>query len=573
MNMKPSTTISEMLSGRSIVVPNYQRAYSWDTDKGADRSSKQVNTFLTDLQDYVGSCSDTGYYIGHFLFEKLGDNKYAIVDGQQRLTTAVIFVAALYKRLLAVRQVDTVEALGDDLSAIYSSIVKRGIQYPFSTVEYDKNMFRDYVIDQTTKDRNGLDTVSKERIADAFDYFTWRLSGMAEGELLPLLHAIAEASCSAHVVEKESDAVQMFIFQNNRGKRPTNLEVIKAQLMYHVHLYAASVEERKSMLEEITSRFEEIYKSISQVEANIDEDSVLSYAINIHRNTLYGTNAKDFVNEELGKDGGIKFIQEFTRLLSACFKQITVFFDEEKKNMDYHALAVSGKKGVFLPIMIKAMLKGTEQGEMNGLARALEQISLRDRIIPTRADLISRLNNGFQEKGPDQDIVRDIIGRIILMKTHQGSWWRHWGDEALAHHLTTGGISHNTAKILLWKYENYLIKDGKSGYSLIRYSDIKNPHLEHIAPQTENQEENSGYCTYDDEFRRDYLNCLGNYLLTSGSHNMSLGNERFEKKRDSYKHLQQQIEVRDMTEDDKLWDKGKIDLRHENIVAFLKSVL
>ncbi|SNS12451.1 hypothetical protein SAMN06265364_14517, partial [Prevotella jejuni] len=50
--MESYTNISTLLAGKSISVPNYQRAYSWDTDS-SNKSHKQVNTFLSDLQDYV----------------------------------------------------------------------------------------------------------------------------------------------------------------------------------------------------------------------------------------------------------------------------------------------------------------------------------------------------------------------------------------------------------------------------------------------------------------------------------------------------------------------------------------
>lgn len=79
-----------MLSRKSIVVPNYQRAYSWETDL-TDKSQKQVNTFLSDLQDYVNSQTSTPYYLGHFLFKKNGEYCYDVIDGQQRLTTIIIF--------------------------------------------------------------------------------------------------------------------------------------------------------------------------------------------------------------------------------------------------------------------------------------------------------------------------------------------------------------------------------------------------------------------------------------------------------------------------------------------------
>ena len=86
--------------------------------------------------------------------------------------------------------------------------------YRFSTVSYDNQMFRDYVIDQTIHNRNEIDTVSKERIANAFDFFCNELADKTEEELLQLLEAMTKASCTTHVVKDESEAVQMFIFQN-----------------------------------------------------------------------------------------------------------------------------------------------------------------------------------------------------------------------------------------------------------------------------------------------------------------------------------------------------------------------
>ena len=46
-----------------------------------------------------------------------------------------------------------------------------------------------------------------------------------------MLKIVGAASCTTHTVKHESDAVQMFIFQNNRGKDPTELEIIKAEFM------------------------------------------------------------------------------------------------------------------------------------------------------------------------------------------------------------------------------------------------------------------------------------------------------------------------------------------------------
>ena len=107
----------------------------------------------------------------------------------------------------------------------------------------------------------------------------------------------------------------------------------------------------------------------------------------------------------------------------------------------------------------------------------------------------------------------------------------------------------------------------------MRFDDIDQPHLEHIAPQTENQEADNGYCQYDEDFYNHDLECLGNYLLLSGSHNISLSNGRFQIKRDSYTHLQQQLEVQRMTEQDQVWDKDKIRQRHTKIIDYLMEIL
>lgn len=568
--MELFTNISSMLSGKRIFVPNYQRAYSWETDL-TDKSPKQVNTFLSDLEDYANSQSSTPYFFGHFLFKKNGENSYDVIDGQQRLTTIIIFISALCRRLKEIERIEDIDDLSyidGDLFEFYENAIKSGFDYMFSTVKYDNQMFQDYVIDQRIHNRNGMDTISQKRIADSFDYFSNKFIGKTEEELLQLSDAIIKASCTFNVVTDECEAVQIFMFQNNRGKKPTNLEIIKAQFMYHIHLYAP-VEDKQHILNEITARFEHIYKSISKIEVSIDEDDVLNYTVKVYRNSLDDVSSTRFIDEELGKaDNCISFIREFTLQLAACFRQISSFMDEEKTNFTYHELLISAYHGIMFPFVIKAMLNGMPQEDMNELAKALEQIFLRHYIIGTKANLMWRLNDCFQTMGKN---AMPIVNHIQGMKT-RNDWYGYWNNDELLRALNKW-MYHDVAKLLLWKYENHLIQSGKAGYKLLRYDDIDQPHLEHIAPQTENTEENNGYCTYDEELKEQFLGCLGNYLLLSGSHNMSLSNSRFQIKRDSYNYLLQHKEVQKMTEQDLLWDKEKIRQRHSKIVDYLMEIL
>lgn len=553
--MDASTTINQMLSGNKIFVPTYQRAYSWE--------DKQTKQFLVDLQDYVESHTASSYYFGHFLFEDKGSRNFAIIDGQQRLTTITIFISAIYRRLE-----ELAGALSEDDVFLYGTLVKVGQTYRFSTVDYDNQLFRDYVINKVKTDRNGLETESQKRIVAAYDYFVSQLNTYDEESLHDILEAVVNATCTTHTVKDEAEAIQMFIFQNNRGKKPSNLEIIKAQFLYNIHLYCTSEDEKAELISEVKNRFEHIYKSISKIEGNIDEDDILTYTLRVYFNSLDASNALQRVDEELGKDDSrINFIRSFTHSLADSFEQMTVFFHNEQTDIMAHSLWIIGQPAIIFPFVIKAYSSGVSYDDFRLLAKALTSIFLRHRVIGTRAGLIWRLNDVFKKfKGN----VHSVVNHIAWMKTTTDGWGGYWNNAEFKRMLE-GNLDGDIAKIILWLYENYLIEKGKSGYGLRRYDDVKNSQCEHIAPKTENQNPDCGYCPYDDEFRESYLNCLGNYLLLSGHHNESIGNISFDMKRDTYTQLLQQQEVRDMTEQDHYWDKEKIQARKKRIVNFVMA--
>ena len=553
--MDTLTDIKSMLSGNRIFVPTYQRAYSWE--------EKQTKQFLIDLQDYVTSKNTSNYYFGHFLLEDKGNQDYAIIDGQQRLTTITIFISAFYQRLKELKG-----ELSEDDRYLYCVLVRVGQRYRFSTVDYDDQLFRDYVINRIKTDHNGLDTESQKRIVAAYDFFTSQLKEYNEEALRKIFDAVVNATCTTHIVKDEAEAIQMFIFQNNRGKKPSNLEIIKAQFMYNIHLYSASEEEKDNLVNEVKNRFENIYKSISKIEGNIDEDDVLTYTLRVYFNSLDASNSLKKVEEELDKEvSRIAFIRSFTNSLAVSFEQITSFFYNEKTDFAAHSLWIIGQPAIIFPFVIKAYSNGVSTEDFDLMAKSLTSIFLRHRVIGTRAVLTWRLNDIFRNFAGD---VKPIVDHIKWMKTTTDGWWNYWNNEEFKRMLEgnfDGG--HGIAKIILWQYENYLIRQGKAGYGMKRYDAIEDSQCEHIAPNTENTNSDSGYCQYDDEFRESYLNCLGNYLLLSGHHNESISNISFEKKRDTYTQLLQQQEVRNMTETECTWDKNKIATRKERIVNFI----
>ena len=77
---------------------------------------------------------------------------------------------------------------------------------------------------------------------------------------------------------------------------------------------------------------------------------------------------------------------------------------------------------------------------------------------------------------------------------------------------------------------------------------------------------------YSQEFLEKKLNCIGNLMLISGSHNASIGNKPFEEKLGSYKSnplLKQQAEIPSFLEGDDIhWKTANIDARKKKILDF-----
>lgn len=558
--MEASTTIRAMMAGNKIVVPTYQRAYSWDTPLQKLDRNTQTNVFLEDLEEYGKSNANSPYYFGHFLFEER-NKEFNVIDGQQRLTTIVIFLSSLFARLKAIRNLTESEEI------CYEDMVKRRNVIRFSTVDYDNQLFIDYVIEKTKVDHNGLDTESSRRIVRAFDFFNEQLASKDEDYLTKMLLMISEAACSTHPVQSESEAIQMFIFQNNRGKRPSNLEIIKAQFMYNVHLHGNDA--RDALTVEIKNRFEKIYKSISSIEYRISEDDVLLYTLRVHFNSLWETNSIEKINKILASGNPIDFIKSFTRSLSTSFAHLSLFFGKhEQENFAIHSLITLGGIAIALPFIIKAYEYALNTDEISVLCSSLEDLVLRHRLIGTRADMTSRINDVFEKFTKENKETSPIIERIKWMKTTSEWWWAYWNNEKLRDSLQ-GVINHAIAKYLLWKYEVHLEQQGKRGYLPTQFDRITSPELEHIAPTTEPEDKPHGYDSYDEEFRNQYLNCLGNYLLLSKSHNCAVGNISLNQKLATYTHNEQQREVIRLVAENGIWGKEIIQKRKDKIIDAL----
>src|SRR6478609_3643767 len=78
--------IGHLLADRYIVVPPYQRAYSW--------TDEQIEELLRDLSDAIRE-KDAEYFLGTVVLTKIQAGQHAVIDGQQRLATISILICAI----------------------------------------------------------------------------------------------------------------------------------------------------------------------------------------------------------------------------------------------------------------------------------------------------------------------------------------------------------------------------------------------------------------------------------------------------------------------------------------------
>ena len=99
MNRPDYFTLDELLAGRLFDIPPYQRAYSW--------LPKQRKDMFDDIEKLKGRPADSFHFMAtvvglHRDTRMIGTKRYntiEIVDGQQRLTTLVLLLKAIEKKL------------------------------------------------------------------------------------------------------------------------------------------------------------------------------------------------------------------------------------------------------------------------------------------------------------------------------------------------------------------------------------------------------------------------------------------------------------------------------------------
>lgn len=254
-------SMSTLLSGRLFRIPEYQRAYSWQ--------SKQRSDLFGDLQ----KLADAGPNSEHFMAAVVGLRRKKIriqadqfvlvevVDGQQRLTTIAILLKALSKELDRTKAVES--RLGDELDAL---LVKRDETslLLIQTNQDLSNIFSDYMragshptveLATTAADRNLILAIEE---CEGF-VKDWKSRG--QDNLIDLLNMLRNRlTLIFHEIDDEGLVYTVFEVLNSRGLDVTWFDKLKSLLMAIV--FESGGGNKAATIDELHGIWREIYRTI-----------------------------------------------------------------------------------------------------------------------------------------------------------------------------------------------------------------------------------------------------------------------------------------------------------------------
>lgn len=374
-------TLKTIFGERFFSIPDYQRGYSWE--------GKHINALLFDIEHLMKS--DYIHYTGTIVATKKSDTAYDIVDGQQRLTTLVILIHELLRRV--------------DNTELFSLFIKRG-EYGNQRLVFEPNSeTKDYFHKTIIEDNETIlvaDIASKKNILAAKKIIREWLEGKLNH--LEILETITTRLGFLFFSPINDDEIGiMFEVINDRGKPLSQLEKIKNYLLYF------SAKSKKSNLKEkVVSSWPMILNNLSLANKYSidDEDGFLRFCWLVYFDTNKSKSyyVHDGIKERypvgqvelesyLKLEGFIDFIVCASRLYAQFFNKKETTGDKELDSI-LSKLRAQNTYASIMPLYLAIMAKEQDVKKRIRLLGMLEILNFRVYILP---DITKRTDTGQGE--------------------------------------------------------------------------------------------------------------------------------------------------------------------------------
>jgi uncharacterized protein with ParB-like and HNH nuclease domain len=573
-------SLTEIFNEKLFRIPDFQRGYSWQ--------EPQLEDFWDDL---VNLKEDNIHYTGLLTIEPInkkyiqniekwqedlwliesGLSAYYIIDGQQRLTTAIIFINQLIKQIddeeinFKKKEFWVTKFLFQQYREIYKSYI-----FGYEKDNPSDEFFKTKILEQesSTADKVPEQTLYTANLNFANDFFGKKIYNLDKDELELLFKKITgRFKFNLYMIDDELDVHVTFETMNNRGKPLSNLERLKNRLIYITTLIDDDESTRNRLRKDINETWKTIYEYLGKNKENpLNDDDflrdhwIMYFKYDREQSAAY---AKFLLNEKFtsknAHNGELKIsdIKEYIDSLSKSIKswfylfnpEFSVYNDETKEWLQkINRLGMSA----FPPLLMAGMIKCSED-KLLSLLKSTEKFiflvfKLSQRPSNTKNNHFYRLANSFyfEKDGMKIDTVIENIEWITQGEKGEEEDYEYeyvgWFDlEKFKHHIldkyekNDGYYSWNGLRYFLYEYELYL-QDQASGDQKISWIDFnkrkKEETIEHIYPQTPKDDcWNFGFSSYSKKEKKKILHSLGNLVLLAHSKNSELQNKCFDFKK------------------------------------------
>lgn len=220
-------TLAGVLEGKKqYQIPLYQRVYSWGKKQLA-----QLWSDVVELESALGDDPKASHFIGSLVLAgspgsgAIGVNKFLVVDGQQRLTTLTLLLAALRDHLFETGQTD--RANGIDAQYLIN-VFDSGKPLKVMPTQTDRPAYM-AVLNRAPQ------AGGEDAIGDAYRFFRSKIAAAGDPDDphdLELLEAAVVRGLALVVVtaEPSDNAHRIFESLNNTGLRLTRSDLLKNYL-------------------------------------------------------------------------------------------------------------------------------------------------------------------------------------------------------------------------------------------------------------------------------------------------------------------------------------------------------
>lgn len=518
-------------------IPQYQRPYKWEDE--------QVEKLWEDIYDAFEN-KDDNYFLGSVITAKPRDNEKSayvdVVDGQQRLTTLMIFfcvVRDLYPSLNAGKSEENPFAIDSDVIASSISLFGKSSRLKLFTHSQHQSDFEALILkgDTTTlmkpyKYQIRTDEEPKYKFINTAVIFCDKLNEINKAEAEQLINFLFNSVKIIRIDCKNREfAIKLFQVLNDRGMDLTAADLIKSYLLERLYtLHKADPDMSKNKEEQFISDWREMEQTIKTCDINLNDLFI------IYEYYMLGQNPKKSLYDELQ----IAFenldpntvIADIKKFAETYYKNIY----EEKDKVLYSFWYIRWNM-YWKSILLGALHTGYKDFDKLKvhLRRFYYLYWIAGKTLSQIKQTSFNLIKWVKEKRSIKEIIDDLNEKIDK-------------DNILTlakYNLTSEQIASEAwCKPLLLMMEYNSTDDSK-----LSFIDLdQDLHLEHILPVRYNKFKEWSHI--EKEVSAKWLNSAGNLTLLSGAKNIEASNNPFNVKMDIYR------------------GKGKYENKNDKITAF-----